>query len=93
MSHLIDRLLLVPPALALALVFIVPAAEASIFAGFLFPGEVVVLLGGVLANEQRLSLWAVILAGSLGAIIGDSIGYEVGRHFGERLLARLPAGW
>ena len=90
MSHLIDRLLLVPPALALALVFIVPAAEASIFAGFLFPGEVVVLLGGVLANEQRLSLWAVILAGSLGAIIGDSIGYEVGRHFGERLLARLP---
>src|SRR5664280_874997 len=69
----------------------VPAAEASVFAGFIFPGEVVVFFGGVLANEGRLALWTVILVGSLGAIIGDSIGYEVGRHYGMRLLARLPA--
>lgn len=90
MSHLIDRLLGFPPPLALALVFLLPALEASAFVGFIFPGEIAVLLGGVLANEHKLSLWLVILAASVGAVLGDSIGYEIGRHYGERLLARLP---
>ncbi len=90
MSHLIDRLLGFPPALALALVFLLPALEASAFVGFIFPGEIAVLLGGVLANEHRLPLWLVILAASVGAVVGDSVGYEVGRRYGERLLARLP---
>src|SRR5450759_1279001 len=90
-SWLIEQVLGFPPWLALALIFLLPAAEASVFAGFIFPGEVVVFFGGVLANEGRLALWTVILVGSLGAIIGDSIGYEVGRHYGMRLLARLPA--
>ena len=90
-SWLIEQVLGFPPWLALVLIFLLPAAEASVFAGFIFPGEVVVFFGGVLANEGRLALWTVILVGSLGAIIGDSIGYEVGRHYGMRLLARLPA--
>ncbi|MGF7235829.1 MAG: bifunctional DedA family/phosphatase PAP2 family protein, partial [Frankia sp.] len=91
MTGLIDRLLTVPPTLALAVIFALPAAEASLFIGLIFPGEVAILLGGVLANEHRLALWTVIVAGSAGAIIGDSIGYEVGRHYGDRILARLPA--
>ncbi|MCA1671781.1 MAG: bifunctional DedA family/phosphatase PAP2 family protein [Actinobacteria bacterium] len=58
--------------------------------GLVFPGETVVFLGGVLASQHRLSLWLVILIGCLGAIIGDSVGYEVGHHYGNRLLATLP---
>jgi membrane protein DedA with SNARE-associated domain len=34
---------------ALAIVFFVPALEASAFLGFVFPGEIAVILGGVLA--------------------------------------------
>src|SRR4051794_7253807 len=90
MSSLADRLLAVPPWLALLLIFVIPAAEASIFVGLFFPGELIILLGGVLANQDKLPLWSVIAVGSAGAIIGDSIGYEVGRHFGDRVLARLP---
>lgn len=90
MSHVVDKLLGFPPWLALLLIFAVPAAEASIFVGLFFPGELVILLGGVLANQHKLPLWSVIAVGSAGAIIGDSIGYEVGRHFGDRVLARLP---
>jgi len=89
-SHLIDRLLGLPPPLVLALVFLLPALEASAFVGLIFPGEIAILLGGVLANEHKLSLWLVIVAGSLGAVLGDTVGYEVGRHFGDRLLAKLP---
>lgn len=90
MSGVIDTILGLPPGLVLALVFLLPAVEASLFVGVIVPGEIAVLLGGVLANEGRLSLWVVIGVAALGAIIGDSIGYEVGRHFGQRLLDRLP---
>lgn len=90
MSRVIDTILGLPAWLVLALVFLLPAMEASLFVGVIVPGEIAVLLGGVLANEGRLSLWAVIGVAALGAIIGDSIGYEVGRRFGQRLLDRLP---
>ena len=79
-----------PPAVALALVFLLPAIEASIFVGVVVPGEVGVILGGVLANQHKLSLAAVFAAGISGAIIGDSIGYWAGRRYGEALLTRLP---
>ena len=71
---------------ALAIVFLVPALEASAFLGFLFPGELAVLLGGVLAFQHRVPLWAAIVAAVAGAVIGDSIGYLIGRRWGRSLL-------
>lgn len=85
-----DGILHLTPALALALVFLLPLLEASAFVGFVIPGEIGVLLGGVLANQHKLALAAVLVAGITGAIIGDSIGYEVGRRYGRTLLAKLP---
>jgi membrane protein DedA with SNARE-associated domain/membrane-associated phospholipid phosphatase len=79
---------------ALAIVFLIPALEASAFVGFVFPGEIAVLLGGVLAYQGRVPLWAVIIAAVLGAAIGDSIGYAIGKRWGRSLLhgtlGRLP---
>jgi membrane protein DedA with SNARE-associated domain/membrane-associated phospholipid phosphatase len=79
---------------ALAIVFLIPALEASIFLGFLFPGEIAVLFGGVLAYQGRISLPEAMAAAVLGAVIGDSIGYLVGRRWGSGLLhgtiGRLP---
>jgi undecaprenyl-diphosphatase len=72
----------------------VPALEASAFVGFVFPGEVAVILGGVAAWRGTVPLWAVITAAVTGAVIGDSVGYLIGRRLGERLLhgtiGRLP---
>ena len=73
---------------ALAIVFLVPALEASAFVGFFFPGEIAVLLGGVLASTGRIGLGSAILAAILGAIVGDTVGYWVGRRWGHRIL-----GW
>ena len=67
---------------ALALVFALPALEASAFVGFVFPGEIAVLLGGVLAYQGRISLGAAVAAAILGAVIGDSAGYLIGRRWG-----------
>src|SRR2546423_3509878 len=73
---------------ALAVVFALPALESSAFVGFVFPGEIGVLLGGVLAFEHRVSLPAVLAAAIAGAVIGDSVGYEVGKRWGRHLLER-----
>lgn len=89
-----DRILDLPSWLVITLVFALPALEASAFLGFIFPGEIAVILGGVVASQGRVPLWAVIVAAVSGAIIGDSIGYFVGRRWGARLLygtvGRLP---
>ncbi len=90
MSGILEGILKLPPYLALALVFLLPAVEASIFVGVVVPGEIGVILGGVLANQHKLALAAVLAAGIAGAIIGDSIGYWVGERYGERRLGRLP---
>jgi undecaprenyl-diphosphatase len=90
MGHVIDWLVKLPPALVLVAVFVVPLLESSAFVGFIFPGEIAILIGGVIANEGAVPLWSVIVLGAAGAIIGDSIGYEVGKHYGEGLLTRLP---
>ncbi|MEA2508596.1 MAG: hypothetical protein QOG21_678 [Actinomycetota bacterium] len=86
MSHVTDWLLGLHGWVVLAVVFALPALEASAFVGFVFPGEIAVLLGGVLAYEHRAPLIAVIAAGVAGAIVGDSIGYFVGVRWGRKIL-------
>ena len=86
MSRLADGILSLHGWVAVLVVFVVPALEASAFVGFLFPGEIAVLLGGVLAFEHRVALGVVIAAAIAGAVVGDTVGYFVGRRWGRRLL-------
>jgi membrane-associated protein len=76
--------------LVLVVVFALPALEASTLLGVVVPGELAVVLGGVLAHSGRVPLWAVAVAGAAGAVVGDSVGYALGRRFGGRLLVHLP---
>lgn len=91
MSRLLDGIVGLPPAVVLALVFALPALEASAFVGVVIPGEIAVILGGVLANQHHLPLVAVLAAAIAGAVIGDSVGYLVGRRYGAQMIARLPS--
>lgn len=80
------HILALPAWVALLVVFLLPALEASAFVGFVFPGEIALILGGVLAFQGVVPLWAVLLAGIAGAVIGDSIGYGLGRRYGRALV-------
>lgn len=42
------------------------------------PGETMVILGGVLANQGQLSFFLVFLAGAVGAALGDNVSYQIG---------------
>jgi len=81
-----ERILSLHGWVALSVVFLLPALEASAFIGFLFPGEIAVILGGVLAFEGRISLSATLTVAIAGAVIGDTVGYWVGRRWGRRML-------
>lgn len=60
-------------------------AESALFAGFLVPGETALLVAAALAGLGHVNAVAVAACGVAGAIVGDSVGYEVGRHFGPGL--------
>jgi membrane protein DedA with SNARE-associated domain len=86
-TGLVDHLLTVPAPLAYTVVALLVFGEAAVFVGFVLPGETAVVLGGVLAGSGRLSLPLLLVVVVVAAVAGDSVGYEVGRRFGPRLLA------
>lgn len=59
--------------------------EAAVFLGFVLPGETSLLIGGVLAHSKVWSFWLFLICAIIAAVAGDSIGYEVGKHFGSRI--------
>lgn len=62
-------------------------AEDALFVGFILPGETAAILGGVSAHYGHTSLVWMIVVVVAAAIIGDTVGFEVGKHFGPRLLS------
>ena len=56
LASITDRILTLPGWPVLALVFALPALEASAFVGFVFPGEIAVILGGVAASRGTVPL-------------------------------------
>lgn len=67
-------------------VFLLAASESAAFLGLIVPGEVAVILGGVVAATGTVPVWWMATAAALGAIVGDSVGY--GRRFGPAMLHR-----
>jgi membrane-associated protein len=90
LTSLLDRLLSVPAPVVLAVVGTLVFVEDALFVGFVVPGETVAVLGGVAANLGHVSVWAVLAVVVTMAIVGDSVGFEVGRRFGPRVLAARP---
>jgi len=57
--------------------------------GIPFPGETILIAAGIYAGSTHtLTIWLVIAAAAAGAILGDNLGYVVGREGGYRLLRR-----
>jgi membrane protein DedA with SNARE-associated domain len=50
------------------------------------PGETALVTGGILASNGKLSIELVIVLAATAAILGDNVGYLIGRQGGRRLL-------
>src|SRR6266446_1916013 len=82
-------LISVPTSIGYPLLFAFVAAES---AGALVPGETALIVAGALAGEGRLSLSLVIAVAAGAAIVGDNVGYILGRK-GLRRLVDRPGRW
>ncbi|MFL6010822.1 MAG: DedA family protein [Gaiellaceae bacterium] len=60
-------------------------------AGLWVPGETALIAAAVYASNGHLSLEAVIAVAAVAAIIGDNLGYWIGREGGRRLLNHWAA--
>lgn len=89
LQGVLDTIRSVPAAAGYAIIGLLVFGEAAVFIGFVLPGETAVLLGGFLANQGHLNIVTLLVLVVLCAIVGDTVGYEVGKHLGPRIL-RLP---
>jgi membrane-associated protein len=63
-------------------------AESGMMVGFFFPGDTLLFSAGILAAAGKLSLPEVLIVIAGAAIIGDNIGYEIGKRLGPRLFKK-----
>ena len=78
-------LLGVPASIGYPVLFGLVAAES---AGALVPGESALIVSGALAGRGQLSLPLVIVTAAAAAILGDNVGYVIGRKGLRGLLDR-----
>jgi membrane protein DedA with SNARE-associated domain len=86
MSGITAQLLNVSPVLVYLLVGLLVFAEDALFVGFVVPGETAAVVGGIAAARGHVSPLGIAVVVVLAAIVGDSVGYEVGRQLGTRIL-------
>jgi membrane protein DedA with SNARE-associated domain len=85
----VDHLLqTIPPLVVYLLTGVVIGLESL---GIPLPGEIVLVSAALLSSRHELDVspMGVAVAASIGAIVGDSIGYAIGRRFGMPLFAWL----
>lgn len=63
-------------------------AESGMMVGVFFPGDTLLLSAGVLAAGGKLSIVSVCIVITLAAIIGDNVGFQIGRSLGPRLFRK-----
>ncbi len=66
--------------------YLLPAIIGLESMGIPSPGETALVAAAVLASQGKLQIWLVILIGVASAIIGDNVGYLLGRRFGRDVL-------
>ena len=88
-SYLLHEIHRLPGGLVYGLVTLLVFGEAAFFIGFILPGETAVLVAGVVASQDHVNVGIVAVLVVAAAITGDSVGYLIGRRYGESLM-KLP---
>jgi membrane-associated protein len=79
---------------ALLLVCAIIFAETGLLIGFIFPGDTLLLITGLLTFRHviHVDIWWVALAIGLAAFLGGESGYFIGKKSGPRIFERREAG-
>ncbi|HLD01325.1 MAG TPA: VTT domain-containing protein [Patescibacteria group bacterium] len=74
--------------IALAALFAIIFAETGLLIGFFLPGDSLLFTAGILASQGYLNIALLCITLFFAAVIGDSTGYQFGKHVGRRLFKR-----
>lgn len=72
----------------LLVLFLIIFAESGMMVGFFFPGDTLLFSAGILAAAGKLSISEVLLIIGAAAVLGDNIGYLIGKHLGPKLFKK-----
>lgn len=70
------------------LVALIVFAESGLLIGFFLPGDTLLFTAGFFASQGQLSIGWLIFAIVLAAIIGDNVGYTIGRKTGHKIFKK-----
>lgn len=79
--------------------FLIVFAETGLLIGFFLPGDTLLLTAGLLCQRGTLNfaghdgIWLLIPLLIIAAVVGDAVGYQVGRKAGPRLFSREDSIW
>jgi membrane-associated protein len=72
----------------LLVVFLIIFAESGMMVGLFFPGDTLLFSAGILAAAGKIGLIESMIVIAVAAILGDNIGYLIGKHLGPRLFKK-----
>src|SRR5579883_2891928 len=73
--------------------FAILFAETGLLVGFFLPGDTLLITAGLLAARGHLHIAGVLGAMIAGAVLGDAVGYLIGKQAGRRLYGRDDSFW
>lgn len=63
-------------------------AESGLLAGFFLPGDTLLLFSGFFAAQGHLNIVLLISVVVVCAVLGDNVGYSIGRRTGHRVFKK-----
>jgi membrane-associated protein len=63
-------------------------AETGLLIGFFLPGDSLLFTAGILAGQGKLDIVLVAVGCFIAAVIGDQVGYTIGKRYGPRLFRK-----
>ena len=75
---------------AAVVMFITAFGESFAFVSLLFPGTTVLIAAGTLMSAGTLPYGPVLVGAVIGAVLGDSVSYWIGRRFGGAIAGLWP---
>ena len=72
----------------LLVIALIVFAESGMMVGFFFPGDTLLMSAGILAAQGNLPIGLTLAVIAAAAIIGDNVGYQIGKSLGPRLFTK-----
>lgn len=69
-------------------IFAIVFAESGLLIGFFFPGDSLLFTAGILSAAGVLNVWLLAPLVFAAAVLGDNVGYAIGKKAGEKLFQK-----